>query len=233
MSAMWLLSMDNAERWGLPDWTNAAAYPHPDDAIVIWWWEFTRRDRHYRRLVSETLKTQEYGHDQLFYPDGEWLRIHFGLTSLFDPTKQFSLEQLQWMYEPLNKVERPVVDIVRREWSHWDQDDLEDKFEQDRLRVGARQQAGIVSIDFDLNKPRSPQLENADVALRKQQNVKQGRYRHQKDKWPRYLRVMDARCVGLTRKAIGQFLAPTHSDPARFVRDAEIGGVEVRAKLLY
>ena len=130
-----------AEDWGLPDWTDAAAYPDASASNVRWWWEFTRRDPAYRKLWLKwgPIKKQEilaekkdwtdlalerFGEaslepylDRAPTDDPDGLRLRFEMSTLLNPAKVFEDWQLSDHRFPRNGTQtidysRPMEDAL-------------------------------------------------------------------------------------------------------------------------
>ena len=45
-------------KWGVPDWSNVSAYPTPvvENPMMVWAWEFLRRNHDYRAFFDETVR---------------------------------------------------------------------------------------------------------------------------------------------------------------------------------
>ena len=73
----------------------------------------------------------------------------------------------------------------------------------------------LVKVPFDLDRPLSAQVESAATALRslqEQLHGKQLQRRLHREKWPLYLRVIDARDAGETWETIGRELLKRDPD---------------------
>jgi len=91
--------------------------------------------------------------------------------------------------------------------------------ENDVLRRDTRRQRQFAGVDFELSRPLQAQLDRVRDDLMRRQRDEVGEAespRHHREKWPLYLRVIDARDAGKTFDSIYSQLLKRTSD-ARFV----------------
>lgn len=207
--------------WGVPDWRVASAYgPRPDWNVNRWRWEFIRRRHDIRERFDELADAAFQDHLALFaerpegFPEGrvrtpDERGFYLHTRSIFGG---------KMTIHPLGNPrigDQPYFVIA------W-----QDGARQLNLGVGSRQKAkaeGFFRIDFDLSRALAPQLEMAREWLTDSQAERTGKkiqVRQHPDKWPGYLRVLDARADGASWSMVADILPPTVSptiDTARSV----------------
>lgn len=166
-----------SDDWGVPDWRDASAYPSPSMELEDWRWQFVRRRPDYRQA----------------WKDGDTEGVHekSGYFSFGDPRNE-------------NPPYRPgtLVQLVSAE------SDGKSAFESIELS-GRRGGYGPhwVQILFNLNEPLAEQLEAVEDGLKSLQvqlHDKRIQRRFRKEKWPLYVRVIDARDAEETWETIGK-----------------------------
>ena len=171
--------------WGVPNWRDQSAYLSPKKPLEHWRWQFTRRRPDYR---------EEWRRGGF-----EGLRNKFGYTDSHDPRKE----------QPLYYA-GPLLQILEVK------DDQDQAFETVALTgPSGRISNHLVKVPFDLDRPLSAQVESAAKALRslqEQLHGKQLQRRLHREKWPLYLRVIDARDAGETWETIGRELLKRDPD---------------------
>ncbi len=89
-------------------------------------------------------------------------------------------------------------------------------------------------VVFDLNKPIGEQLRKAKATLKRAQVELLGRapdWRRHEDKWPLYLRAIDARDAGETLESIGVHVLGRTEDAAQHARNTLEQATELSFKL--
>lgn len=206
-----------AWNWGVPDWQDVAAYEVARSPRQ-WRWEFLRRRqdyredwlKHYEPGVREALAThgntplpegvsswEEHFSGHARFSDSAW---KYGIAPMFDPSREYTDFEL-WQSA---QGEHPrVLRFATRE------------------RFQEMEDAGHVSVVFDLNRPLGEQLRKAEGSLKRQQREVLGvvnRRRHEQ-KWPLYLRAIDAREAGEMLESIGQNVLGKIDEAAQHARN--------------
>ena len=163
----------------IPEWTDREAYPKRYEDIYEgdWRWQFLRRCPEYQQAWSRGMSS-----DGLIHPspeDVEQCRTVFRLTHLVDPWGEQRIPNepghMHDAHTGALTINPPGRDAPRG--------------------------PDFVMVGFDLNTPLKPQIDNAYHHLKYQQkalNDKLITFKRQKDKWPRYIRVIDAIDQGAT-----------------------------------
>lgn len=156
-------------------WRDPMKYPAAEStSLHRWAWEFLLRNPEYRRELEEAITLQK--------------------------------EQLGAGASPLDTIQ--LIDALNARWGinsfhNWDEEhplDTATQFDRaPRRTVAAPTRDDRVVLEFDLDKPVDPQLERARHTLNAEQqkrfpNFK--RKRNQVQKFPLYLRVLDALAAG-------------------------------------
>lgn len=177
--------------WGVPDWQDADSYPAFETwTLQRWHWEFIRREPDYREQAMAFLDRMEKG----------WGRN--------DQSLAFQSYFARWGYCDI------VLDPRRSDYS----DDQLKRLRLDAVAIAIGSphsrmelQKGQAAIRIDLTKPLEPQFELARRAARQAQIDAEGGLideRERRDKWPSYLRTLDARTAGASWREIGATLSP-------------------------
>jgi hypothetical protein len=207
-----------AWNWGVPHWRDAAAY-EIDRTPRQWRWEFLRRRQDYREdwlkhyepsrrealgifgdqpLPEGVTSWEEHYSGCASYPDSAW---KYGIAPLIDPSRACSEFEL-WQYF---QNEHPyVLRFASR-----------DRFEE-------LYDTGRAVVVFDLNEPLAAQLRKAMAGLQRTQAELRGSVldlRRHENKWPLYLRAIDARDAGETLESIGLHVLGRTNDAAQHARN--------------
>jgi hypothetical protein len=207
-----------AWNWGVPDWRDAAAYEIARSPRQ-WRWEFLRRRQDYREdwlkhyepssrealtifgnmpLPEGVTSWEDHYSGIASFPDSAW---KYGIVPLIDPSRTCSEFEL-WQYF---QNEQPY--LLRF---------------ASRDRFGEMEDTGRAIVVFDLNKPLSEQLRKAERKLRISQVNKFGSVsvrRPHEQRWPVYLRAIDARNAGETLESIGIHVLGRTEDAAQHARN--------------
>lgn len=152
--------------WGVPDWRDADAYPKKLDPR-LWRWEFARRRPDYRATWEQASRRATVPGTRFPHEPAE--AAQYGLLHLINP--RFSAHDLQ---------DRDLVDFYF-------------------LPAAINPKHPIITIPFDLYAPAGAQINHAARILRGLQDKARAAgkriegERPQREKWPLYLRVLDAR----------------------------------------
>jgi hypothetical protein len=208
----------DAWNWGVPDWRDAAAYEIARSPRQ-WRWEFLRRRSDYREdwlkhyepgrrealgifgdkpLPEGVASWEEHYSGHASYPDSAW---KYGIAPLIDPSRACCEFELWQCFQN----ERPY-------FLHF----------ASRERFREMKDTGRAVIVIDLNKPLGPQLRDAKAGLRRAQVELRGSVldlRRHEDKWPLYLRALDARDAGETLESIGLHMLGRIDDAAQHARN--------------
>lgn len=220
---------NTADKFPYPirDWTRKEAYPlansfdkdpfnPPDDADSSWpgkrWaWEFLRRNQDYQRIVAEhpdiALRSKEL-HQQgrpieaVEIVEGEppplevALDALFGLPILIDPMRD-DPHAFELSY------------FVRQGWAAA----ALPHFEQQLAHLTRIARPETVLIEYDLSKPLAPQLKQTEArfspmfsALSSTGDIKAQHRRKRFDRYPRYIRILDAKNAGAKNRGIAALL---------------------------
>lgn len=194
-------------RWGVPDWRDESAYPSPNDLLLHQWeWEFLRRREDYRETwihhAHRKLKEHQKFADYVISTGNK----KYPRLNTLDEMERFSLGPeseerfgTHFIVDPCRRSPPPGT------FSRRGGDSLP-WYEHD-AHV-AENEAGMASVEFDLNKPLRDQVERAQTMLLNLQEEHIGGIipsrRLRADKWPEYLRVIDARDDGQPLEVIAQ-----------------------------
>lgn len=185
-------------RSGVPDWEDPTAYPETDDLdSQLWRWQFLRRREDYR---EDWLYWAPRTHDSQFFRcqkiGPEHLEFQARMPGAFDKYSLFAL------LNPANPCPfylrfLPTFGYIEtgRGLSYYRGGKLTE------LDLPE----GTVAVTFDLTQPLKPQLARVKRALVELQERRAGRRverRRHPEKWPLYLRVLDARDAGATWETI-------------------------------
>lgn len=217
---------EDANIWGLPDWRQFEAYPKTESTMRIWWWEFIRRRPQYRTLWQTAIAKREISEsDTVISDDFEWLRFNYQMTTILDPCKQFTDFDLMCHRFPSNYLQsRPQT----YEWRGFDDDQLDSIQKASEYKARLETEHSIVRYTFDLTKPIEPQLAKAKIMLQSHQGNDIKIPKHRTYNWPNFLRVLDAREIGVTYQTISDVLWPGLEKPAQSARDVYNAAVKLR-----
>jgi Uncharacterized conserved protein (DUF2285) len=192
--------------WGVPDWLDASAYPQPTGRarMLVWAWEFLRRNPDYRTFWTE--KAAHHLHldasarcfvDNDAGPVVREAEDRFGIGVFpLDPTSSSSLPKFS-------------ATFIRRLWRNSDGFPI-------RLALKTNETGYI----FDLNYPLEGQFLRALQNAKELQNhrAQQGKIdlrsnpKERYDKYTTYLRIIDAEDAGTNQSEIADILFPTFTN---------------------
>jgi hypothetical protein len=204
--------------WGVPDWRDATAYQVPRSPRQ-WRWEFLRRRQDYREdwlmhyepgrrealatfgnmpLPEGVTSWEDHYSGIVSFPDSAW---KYGIAPLIDPSRECSEFEL---WQAAQGEQPQFLRFASRE------------------RFQEMEDAGLTVVVFDLNKPLGEQLRKAKARLKSAQVEMVGSasdWRRHEDKWPVYLRAIDARNAGETLESIGVHVLGRTEDAAQHARN--------------
>ena len=200
----------------MPNWRDESAYPSPSQTLWYWRWDFTRRRPDYRKAWQQE-GTIEYGGEV----DVEKLVEKFlnpNLQDSKDKQRKRLVERFGYpdLEDPKNEQRKmfPGPDVRALE----PEDDKKPIIELAHLRASsARAGEHLVRVTFDIDRPLSVQIEAATGFLKSYQEDLHGKVlqrRLHREKWPLYLRIIDARDAGETWETIGRELLGLDPDSA-------------------
>lgn len=207
--------------WGLPDWTADWMYQeHLDDwDDSRWRWEFLRRRDDYRADFQSALATVAEPFESIDLGP-EWVTMMVG-----DGMRALPFDHVGAYRYQLHQFFDPVISNwcgLGPEWHSglvfggFDRTDYAPNAEGVWEEIEARH---MVAFTFDLRRPITPQLAEAKLELKNEQarfyedlpKVKAPKAaKHHRDKWPVYLRALDARAAGASYSQIAEILPPTY-----------------------
>lgn len=187
-------------RWGLPDWTDASAYPQ-EATDHVWRWEFLRRRHDYRdawdRWQDDVI--EQGGFLTALTDDLDQTILEFGVAVIHDPRRSFDPWTAWQLFRP------PHGFVVRI-----------DPRERDRRFADFR---------FDIARPLEPQFSKArDHLSRLQADLCSGKLntpRPSRELWPLYLRLLDAHDCAASWTTIASNLDKTVNSVRSIHRQAE------------
>ena len=174
--------------WGVPNWRDASAYPSPSKDWHYWRWQFTRRCPDYREAWQQG--------------DRKRVLVRFGYSFIEDPKNEkhtITSHGPIFQFLDLSDDDKTVIETVPLTGS------------------SGRISNHFVKVPFDLDRPLPEQIKSAKAALKSLQSQLHGKHlqrRLHRDKWPLYLRVIDAREAGETLETIGRELLGLDPDAA-------------------
>ncbi|MBX3350116.1 MAG: hypothetical protein KF747_15430 [Nitrospira sp.] len=210
-------------QWNVPDWKDTAAYPKPDDLDLTYWrWEFLRRRHDYREdFDTHATPTYEYEIARAKATSPKSKKIPVVLPD--HPAFRASLEYL--VHQNSEQADTAFLQALSRIARY----DLGYRLPNPRCMTPAglhfeRAFGGILEgpvnervltvlrqdqlhVTYCLSKPLGPQEAFIQDLLRKIQKHKYGKKigrRLRPGEWPSYLRVLDARAVGVPLHVIGK-----------------------------
>ena len=190
--------------WGVPDWRDATAYVgEPDWHLARWKWEFLRR-RSDLRIEFDNKKAAAYEQDEAWtqiddtvplseYPSPEMAGFCVS-TFLIEPDFPAPTRL------PNPRIGNQPPDCLPR---------LKDGTLTKVAKRDLPFDSGFYRVDFDLSRPIEPQLKAAKSALKSFQKEYAGKVigkRRHPEKWPTYLRVLDARDAGASWAEVSEIL---------------------------
>lgn len=225
----WAIEFQN--EWGVPDWHDESQYPAPGDLPAeLWRWQFIRRMGDYREawdraapmeaaLYMEVTSEGRTLASELGMPVPPHYRgFHVGMVPVDHPEQFRELIRYQLLGWPNPRTNLPTGTLLYR-------DNL------GGAGLAIAEADGVVTrntyikphharVSFDLAAPLEPQLTRVTRALRQLQSAQgeqfgfaaevntKGKQRVRDDRWPLYLRVLDARNDGATFDEIGRTIRP-------------------------
>ncbi|MGD9919450.1 MAG: DUF2285 domain-containing protein [Paenirhodobacter sp.] len=198
---------DPAKEWGLPDWRDAGAYGDTAAwSLERWFWEFLRRRDDLRTEFDEK-KDQKYQDSLLLWkrdnsvsPDGVKTPYKAGFSV---GTRKIYPESHIIEHLPNPRIgDQPYYALPRL-------------YDRALTQVGKKYigpDEKYFRVDFDLDMPIRPQIEEAEKALKEFQIHRNGKTiqkRRHTEKWLTYLRVLDARECGASWSEIATILPMT------------------------
>jgi hypothetical protein len=214
-------------QWNTPDWREADSYPKPKElSMTLWRWEFLRRRADYR-LDWEEFAKRSYEWDLAQSADPSHESYQKPIPKPDDP--EFRASILCLAYESLKRPElNPVFTEALRRYEKYD---LGIGLPNPRIRVPPRlsfdaKYVGMIEgpldgssklsltdtevmFKYDLSLPLEGQLRFVSMLLGKMQTHAYGKNitrRAQIEKWPLYLRVLDAREQDAPYQMVGEVL---------------------------
>jgi Family of unknown function (DUF6499)/Uncharacterized conserved protein (DUF2285) len=106
--------MTAATKWGVPEWRDIAAYPHPKgrDRMLRWAWEFLRRNPEYRKrwenMASKFIDNEGYALDGSLPVIKEFAE-RFGLVAPLIPSNPASKEPPWFKASMVRELRPPSV----------------------------------------------------------------------------------------------------------------------------
>lgn len=198
----------SAPQW-LPNWIEQDQYPPEDTPGREWRWQFLRRNPVYQKDWQE-IALPHIGDDGS-YGDGDYFehfRETYGLIMPVDPCR--ARVGGVWRQDWITKIVGYHVDPLP---------------------------PGQVAIVFDLGRAIGPQIKKADTHLKNVQSGMQssgeieraGIIKPNKSLYREYLRILDAKSVGVSNRTIAETLFPDES-PSRSGEDTRAGRVKDRLR---
>ncbi len=220
--------MKPSREYGCPDWRTPDAYGDVDSwDDDRWRWEFKRRSPNYRywyEVLSSRDHMERYpGKPMPVHPI--WLPEYSEIVFFPTPARAAELgfavlANPLYSERPKNywdAVKDPYLRLERRTITraHWA------AVEHGTMEASDVLGHNVVAISFDLNGPILPQVEGLTEYLQEIQHrhAPKDIVRRQKDKWFRYLRVLDARQAKATWAECSAILANTISGSEQSARD--------------
>jgi hypothetical protein len=171
--------------------------------------------------------------------DPFWLRVHYQMSLLLDPALNASDWQLMHHHYSANALyqlnDHETLDWLRRALANPDLKNPDAFFVEavDRLtsKNTTENQAGKFRYVFDLSKPLNPQFEKAKVHLEIVQEELFGRQNTRKnrtEKWPLFLRALDARDAGATYSEMMRAFWPRQEKKPESARDTHKAACHLR-----
>jgi hypothetical protein len=240
-----------AERWGVPDWRDAAAYPCEPDELSPrnWWWEFTRRRPDYRELWEHPSNgwMEGEGDDERFPADRQDLAMRFQMGFLLNPRKAYRADfRLIACYRALNAPVLSASGLTHSALADAEQlvtklgaDALALEIEATRKNAASAEESGVALYQFDLSKPLGPQIERAHNQLEFLQRRRFGKQNTRKKRtegWALFLRALDAREDGASYREMRDVFWPGRAirkdgkeeKTAQSARDVFLAACELR-----
>jgi hypothetical protein len=197
--------------WGVPNWEEEGGYPKVGELTPRqWWWEFLRRRPDYRNIWAAASPTNEWGYR--YAPDVDAFRLEFRLSVVLDPSKHFADWDLAHEFWQVNGGYRPGTS-------------------KSASAEALAAEFGLYDFRFHLNQPLTPQLERAKRLLHAIQSELQpdaAIRRPRMDKYPLFLRALDARDAGATFSQIAEVFWPGQEKTPQSARDTHLSACQLR-----
>lgn len=215
--------------WGVPDWRDESQYPAPGDLTSeLWRWQFIRRMGDYREawdraapmeaaLYMEVTSEGRTLASELGMPVPPHYRgFHVGMVPVDHPANFVGLIRYRLLGWPNPRTNLPTGTLLYSD--HLAGAGLAIGEADGMLTRNIYVKPHHARVTFDLTAPLGPQLERAEKHLRHAQERygerhgflpavrEQEKHRVRDEKWPLYLRTMDARNDGVTFDEIGRTL---------------------------
>ena len=212
--------------WGVPDWTDSAAYPQPDELTTReWWWQFTRRRPDYRNLWKQAQplegETHRYAHDV------DEFRLRFELSVIHDPHLSLSDWSLMQFRYARNFARSPRERLLEQAGHP----SANQTFAVATHRGKLADEAGHMLYNFDLSRPLAPQLARAQSWLESVQHElfgKIGTRRPRLANWRDFLRALDGRDSGASFASMAMHLWPGQQKTPQSARDTYEAACDLR-----
>lgn len=191
--------MSLAEKWGLPEWRDENQYTETDELSNDQWrWEFLRRRTDYREDYE---KSKDY-----FWELGADKETHFQETYRirFIENPAYSIRDLKEQRKVSKELFKPNPDIEFI-------DSMPGALYRYPSLNGGYMKSSMhphhLELKIDLGSPLAPQFKKLrEIAKSFQSSWSTKTRRPQKGKWPTYLRILDAREIGVTYREIGEVI---------------------------
>jgi len=175
--------------WGVPDWSKPGGYPSADALRDEWHWEFRRRHDDYRKDWIAHVQVTIRGPAES--PNA---RIESALAAMPDCLEKWGTSNLVdprigWAGLP------PILRLIALPHGFHNIELVPDRATRVTTNVVPGRKETARLVQFDVSGPLGPQLKAAEQFLK----IEQGKPiepRAHTDKWPTYLRVIDARSAG-------------------------------------
>ena len=226
--------------WGCPNWRAICEYGEYENwSREQWRWEFKRRSQDIRMgfemfAINEFKKdnpTKSVPKNLIWRPD--YREVHFFCSPSKAASFGYSIlrNPLYSKHEPLYLPPRkPHEDFQARTilpWHFW-------AVENSDLELFDVIGAGSLAISFNPDKTLAPQLDGLEKFLmsKRHHSIGDDLKREHRDKWIRYIRILDAREVGATWAACASEILPrTVSATAHNARDTHRQAKLLQSKL--
>jgi hypothetical protein len=220
--------MSHAPNWGVPNWLFPKDYPAPNTAgaMMIWAWEFLRRNREFRefwvnKIEPFIMADGRVGRDRSgqLWPYYKELRNRFGINDPWSPRQNsriptFDDTQLticeapavsyEWLPDQANVSAGPFLPASRTSVSK------ETLLENASLRLSWFE----MGVAIDLSLPLDEQLKEIRTVTEERQNALKSaglvgvKAIRESDQYALYLRILDAEDAGTKRSVIRDELFP-------------------------
>ncbi|MBE9549791.1 MAG: hypothetical protein IMF09_10330 [Proteobacteria bacterium] len=197
-------------RWGCPNWKDRESYPHNGDDLsdALWRWEFIRRDPDYRQAWARGTEAETPLFRIPALEDQQHIQRYYCLYQLYDPSKKGGFHETLFIqkggYTTRHASSKDTLDRIDMFNKKFTDPAIQDAHLRSTIEslcaLSDLSWDGKVSLAvFDLSKPLTEQFDQIKVLLKEQQKYYKQReigFKKQKGKWPRYLRVIDAKDQG-------------------------------------